>query len=134
MSPADLDEAERLSDQIIGAYALRNHRSAGLATSLDDRHRAYTVLVRAYDQARRAVTYLRWDQGDAELFAPSLWARRKRRRRRANEQPVVDRAQQPEAPAPASATSAARAYGTDAVHAPSLGAAEAPTAPPVSTH
>ncbi len=38
----------------------------------NDRARAYTVLVRAYDQCRRAVTFLRWCHGDAEQWVPPL--------------------------------------------------------------
>jgi hypothetical protein len=43
------------------------------------RSRAFTLLVRVYDQCRRAVTYLRWNEGDADSIAPSLYGRRRRR-------------------------------------------------------
>ena len=40
------------------------------------RVRAYTLFVRAYDQCRRAATYLRWGEEDADEIAPSLFANR----------------------------------------------------------
>ena len=40
------------------------------------RSRAYTLFVRAYDQCRRAAAYLRWNEGDADEFAPSLFTSR----------------------------------------------------------
>jgi hypothetical protein len=56
------------------------------------RERGFTLLVKAYDACTRAVVYLRWDHGDAELFAPSIYVKRRRGR-------VVT---PPEPPAPAS--------------------------------
>src|SRR5512132_3793744 len=35
--------------------------------------RAFTLFVTADDQGRRAVTYLRWNEGDADSLAPSLY-------------------------------------------------------------
>jgi hypothetical protein len=44
------------------------------------RQRAFTLLVRAYDEVRRAVTFVRWAEGDADTFAPSLYAKTRKRR------------------------------------------------------
>jgi hypothetical protein len=74
--PAELDEAEQLSEQITIAYAERTRQSVQVTKAADDRQRAYTLLLEAYDQARRAVIYVRWDQDDADKIAPSLWAGR----------------------------------------------------------
>lgn len=46
----------------------------------DQRRRAFTLLVRAYDDCRRAVSYLRWREGDASKMAPSLFSRRSRKK------------------------------------------------------
>lgn len=51
----------------------------------DDRARAFTLLVRAYDACRRAVHYLRWTEGDADAIAPSLFRRRAQGRKSAEE-------------------------------------------------
>lgn len=42
------------------------------APTADLRARALARLVRSYDQLRRMVSYLRWEQGDADLLAPPL--------------------------------------------------------------
>ena len=46
----------------------------------DTRQRAFTLLVTAYDEVRRAVTFVRWAEGDADAFAPSLYAKSRKRR------------------------------------------------------
>jgi len=39
----------------------------------DARNRVFTLLTRRYDQVRRAVVFLRWDEGDADRIVPSLY-------------------------------------------------------------
>ena len=39
----------------------------------------------AYDEATRAIEYIRWPYGDAEQIAPSLYATRKRRQSESEE-------------------------------------------------
>lgn len=46
------------------------------------RARALTLLLRAYDEVRMGIGYLRRNHGDAERFAPSPYAKRKKRRNR----------------------------------------------------
>lgn len=43
------------------------------------RAQAFTLFVRAYDECRRGVSYLRWHQGDALALVPSLYIRRSRK-------------------------------------------------------
>lgn len=43
------------------------------------RARAFTLLVRSYDRCRRAVVALRWHEGDADAFMPTLYPKRRRR-------------------------------------------------------
>ena len=56
-------------------------RAVETATTPDATHPAtwvdasFTLFANSYDQLRRAVTYLRWEQGDADAILPSLWAR-----------------------------------------------------------
>jgi hypothetical protein len=54
------------------------------------RERAFTLFVRAYDECRRAVTYLRWHENDLAEFAPSIYGRRKRRLGTEPETPTTD--------------------------------------------
>jgi hypothetical protein len=44
------------------------------------RRRAYTLFVQAYDEVRRPVTYVRWEEGDVDEIVPSLFAGRTRTR------------------------------------------------------
>ena len=72
--------------------------------SLDPK--AFTLFARAYDQCRRLVSYLRWDTGDAESIAPSIYVRKRRRNGEEaadspeSEQPVVTPNGNGVAPAP----------------------------------
>lgn len=71
---AEINRAAELGPLILAALGVREHGPApGPTDAADRRARAFTLFVRAYDQARRAVTYLRWDEGDADSFAPSLY-------------------------------------------------------------
>lgn len=56
-------------------YEARKHRPARASAS-DDRVRAYSLVLAAYSEVRRATSHVRWHQGDAESFAPSLWTGR----------------------------------------------------------
>lgn len=76
IQPSELDEAEQVFERITLAYAERTRQSEATIAAAEDRQRAYTLCLNAYDQARRATTYLRWEQGDADKFTPSLWAGR----------------------------------------------------------
>jgi hypothetical protein len=72
----ELDQAEALAD----AAALALGESEQVPSSpetVDLRQRAYTLFVRTYDEVRRAMTYLRWDEDDVDEIVPSLFAGRK---------------------------------------------------------
>jgi len=47
-----------------------------VAETADMRARAFTLLTDAYDNARRAIIYLRWHEGDADIICPYLFAGR----------------------------------------------------------
>ena len=77
---ADLDRAVVLAKRLSAAVAARDNGVAR-APALETRLRVISRLLRLYDELRRMMTYLRWRQGDVDLFAPSLWASRGRRSR-----------------------------------------------------
>ena len=60
----------------------------GEIDSRELRTRAFSLLVRAYSQAQRAITYLRWDHGDAQELAPSIYTGARTKRRAATAEPV----------------------------------------------
>ncbi|WP_437669136.1 hypothetical protein [Sorangium sp. So ce131] len=71
----EVKRAGELGPKLLAALGVRQHHGADPgsdAVAADRRARAVALFVRAYEQTRRAVTYLRWDEGDAELIAPSL--------------------------------------------------------------
>lgn len=72
----ELDEAQSIFERITLTYAERSRQSAQVAAAADERQRAFTLLVKTYDDVRRIVSYLRWSTSDADKFAPSLWAGR----------------------------------------------------------
>jgi hypothetical protein len=79
-APDELAAAERVAAELLHALTLREEHARQVASASDLRVRAWTLLKRAYGQACRAVAYLRWQQGDADRIAPSLYATRGRTR------------------------------------------------------
>jgi hypothetical protein len=109
----EVDRAAILGSELHVAVGARRVADGGRAKNGESqlaRERAFTLLVRAYDECRRAASYLRWHEGDADEYAPSMYAKRKRRSARAEEpttdlpiapsEPVTTNPE-PEAPTPA---------------------------------
>jgi hypothetical protein len=113
VTEAELDRAEILGDQIITALGYKEQAPAILADVAVERTQAYTLFMRAYDQLRKAVNYLRWDEGDADAIAPSLYAGRSNGRRKTGsettEPPAATASSVVASPAPTTATSPATA-------------------------
>jgi hypothetical protein len=76
---AELDRAEMLADRLATAVALRDRGGAATTEAAELRQRAFTRFVTAYDQARRAITYVRWTEDDADTIIPSLFGGKKRK-------------------------------------------------------
>ncbi len=73
---AELEQASTMAEQLLTAVGLREHGSANQSQNTELRRRAFTLVVTVYDQLRRNVTYLRWNEGDADAWLPSLYGRR----------------------------------------------------------
>jgi hypothetical protein len=65
----------RFADRLISAVGDRAQTPTQIDAA-DRRQRAFSLFVKAYDQARRAIQYVRWQQGDADSIAPSLYSGR----------------------------------------------------------
>jgi hypothetical protein len=76
VQPAELSRAEELAQRLLNAIGQRDGATASVAESASIRQRAFALFVRAYDEVRRAVIFLRWHEGDAETIVPSLYAGR----------------------------------------------------------
>lgn len=72
----ELAEADRVALRLAAAAAHRQNSPERVAEVTDIRQRVFTLFYLAYDQVRRAISYLRWDAGDANEIIPSLYAGR----------------------------------------------------------
>lgn len=79
---AEIDRAEELSEKLLMAVGAREQAPGVAAEVALMRQRMFTLFVRAYDQARRVISFLRWSEGDIETIAPSLYASRMKGSRR----------------------------------------------------
>jgi hypothetical protein len=103
----ELEHALKLAARILRVVGLREQSPAVIAAAADIRTRAFTQFVRAYDNARRAIIYLRWHEGDADIIAPSLYAGRSNGRKKAadaNDKPTPAPAPTTAIPAPNAGT------------------------------
>ena len=73
----ELDEAEGLAHKL--AAALGDEEQGAMSPTAEDRRRAYAFFIRTRDEVRRAISYLRWDEEDADSYLPSLFAGRGRK-------------------------------------------------------
>jgi hypothetical protein len=73
ITEAELDRAAVAALQLFTLLSRRQHRAKASASDATLRlRRAWTLMDRAYAQCRRALHYLRFAAGDADLIAPSL--------------------------------------------------------------
>jgi len=72
----ELDQAETLADRILTSVGQREQGPGVVAEAAEIRQHAFTLFVSAYDHARRAVSFLRWNEEDVDEIAPSLYAGR----------------------------------------------------------
>lgn len=71
-SAEDLEYAGRVGQHLLRIVGLREQGPTVVAEATEWRLRAYTALLLAYDDARRAITFLRGAKDDADAIAPSL--------------------------------------------------------------
>ncbi len=81
----EVTRAGELGALLLSALGVREHAPMGPLPVADRRVRAFTLFFRAYDETRRAVSYLRWHDGDADDLAPSLYKGRGGRSTKADE-------------------------------------------------
>jgi hypothetical protein len=77
-----IERAATLSTELQGALAEHEVEKNPLTKHASPRHvraQAFTLFVRAYEECRRGVAFLRWYEGDARGVVPSLYPRSPRR-------------------------------------------------------
>jgi hypothetical protein len=72
----ELEQGGQLAQQLVTAIGVREHAPVVVSAASDLRQRAFTLFMNAYDDVRRAVSYLHWADGGADEIAPSLFAGR----------------------------------------------------------
>jgi hypothetical protein len=73
---SELDQADDIGEKLMAAVAVREQGPTIAATQSAQRQRNFTLFANAYDQVRRAITFLRWTEDDVDEIAPSLYAGR----------------------------------------------------------
>jgi hypothetical protein len=81
VSAAELERAMQLAAAILNILGRRGRLDADIADAADLRRRAFTLFARVYNETRRAVVFIRWQQCDADQLVPSLYTKRKDRRK-----------------------------------------------------
>lgn len=101
LKESEIDRAAVLGTELLVALGVRKAGADGPDAKgwADRKARALRLMVDAYDDARQAVTYLRWKDGDADSYTPSLFARRRRATRSGNDTP--EEPTEPTEPTPA---------------------------------
>jgi hypothetical protein len=97
---SEIDRAAELGPAVLVATAAKKHKSTDTE---GQRNRAFTLLLDAYDNARRAIGYLRWKEGDLDTIAPSLFKKRAGRKPGKKDDEAEVGAESAEAPAEAPA-------------------------------
>jgi hypothetical protein len=77
----ELARAEKLSLHIVRNVGLRAQSAPIVAEATNIRVRSFTFALRSYDKLRQAISYLRWEEGDLDKIAPSVFANRGSRRK-----------------------------------------------------
>ena len=72
----EVEKARRLAEELVRAAGERKQGTLAVAQASSIRLRAMTLLLRSYDETRRAIGFLRRHQGDVDRIAPSLFAGR----------------------------------------------------------
>jgi hypothetical protein len=83
MTKDDVTRASTLNTDIVRVIGQRTNDESEAPAFALLRAQAFTLLVRAYEELRRAIGYLRYHHGDADDITPSLYAGRGGRPRQA---------------------------------------------------
>lgn len=73
-TPEELQAATQMATRLTRVIGMREQSPTVVATLTDERLRAFTQVIKAYDDARAAVSYLRRREGDVEEIVPNLYS------------------------------------------------------------
>lgn len=69
---SDLDEANRLVDELAGKSKAKNRQDVSYSSLVDQRRKVGALLAAAYKDLRAAVSFIRREQEDQDDFAPAI--------------------------------------------------------------
>lgn len=72
ITAAEVERATKIAARMWHAIAIRDAAIERVEAAQAERARAFVLLDRAYDVARRVIAFVRWREGDADEIAPSL--------------------------------------------------------------
>jgi hypothetical protein len=121
---AEIEEAEKIADYVAAMAKLRLVAGDAKQRAQALRNKAFTLFLESYEVARRAAMAIRWDEGDAESFAPSIYSGRYKKR----ELRAAAEASSPQLTDPSPAGAAA-AVASASPSRPSGGAPNVPPSP-----
>jgi hypothetical protein len=104
---AEIEEAEKIADYVAAMAKLRLEAGDAKQRAQVLRNKAFTLFLESYEVARRAAMAIRWDEGDAESFAPSIYSGRYKKR----ELRAATEAGEGSAPQPTDASAVASVVG-----------------------
>ena len=87
---ADLDEADMLGTRMVTAVGVRDDGSPASSEAGQMRQRAFTLFKRAYNDAYRAISYVRSEQGDVDAILPPIYPGRPRKSKNGPSEPAVE--------------------------------------------
>jgi hypothetical protein len=110
---ADLTAATQMATRLTRRLGEQQLSPEAVAAIAEERQRAFTAFIRAYEDARSALEFLRRREGDADKLAPNLYSGNVRRRK-ANDAASANPADasQPSAPGASGGAVAGPAAGT----------------------
>jgi len=72
-SAEDLQAASRIATRLTRIIGVREQSPAQQAAVIEQRQRVWTLTIRAYDEVRAAIAFVRRREGDAESITPNLY-------------------------------------------------------------
>lgn len=99
----DLSSASRMATRITRIVGLRDQSPGHVEAVTEQRQRVFTLVLRAYDETRAAITFVRRREGDAESITPNLYTGKGRTRATAKPQTDTTQPPAPAAVAPVAA-------------------------------
>jgi hypothetical protein len=119
-SLTEVEHAFKLAARLLRIAGQREQSTEALDRATDARNRAFTLLAEGYEDAQRALGYLRFEQDDADDIAPAFYAGRPAAKKAPKAEPVPAPAASSVQASPSTVTTgdAAKAGTDDAKNGP----------------